>query len=133
MSEIEMWLFEHAVNAARAARGVPPITGLWLWGGGAPLRSLPKVSGFCAGDDVFFNAFTGAAAGGAGVIVVPQVPGSDAWQHAESHWLTPALAQLRAGGISRLDLSAGARCFSMTAHARLRFWRRRKPWWEFFS
>ena len=133
MSEIEMWLFEHAVNGARGARGVPPITGLWLWGGGAPLASLPKTAGFCAGDDVFFNAFAGAASGGAGVIIVPQVPGSDAWHHAESQWLKPAVAQLRSGGISRLDLSAGARCFGVTARARLRFWRRRKPWWEFFN
>jgi hypothetical protein len=96
-------------------------------------RRCPKMLGFCAGDDVFFNAFSGAAARGAGVVVVPEVPGSEAWQHAESHWLNPALAQLRSGGISRLDLSAGARCFSVAARARLRFWRRPKPWWEFFG
>jgi hypothetical protein len=133
MSEIEMWLFEHAVNGARGGQGLKPITGLWLWGGGAPLASLPKVQGFCGGDDVFFNAFTGVVSGGAGVIVVPEVPGTGAWRDAESRWLGPAIAQLRSGKISRLDLSAGARCFSVTPRSSRRFWRGRKPWWEFFA
>ncbi|MDP8986722.1 MAG: hypothetical protein M3N97_17110, partial [Pseudomonadota bacterium] len=35
MSEMEMWLFDHAVNRARTREGALPITGLWLWGGGA--------------------------------------------------------------------------------------------------
>jgi hypothetical protein len=35
-AEIEMWLHDHAVNGARGRRGEPPVTGLWLWGGGAP-------------------------------------------------------------------------------------------------
>ncbi len=132
MSEMEMWLFEHAVNVARAAHGLERITGLWLWGGGAALASLPEVQGFCAGEDVFFRAFTGEVSG-SGVIVVPQAPGSDAWHDAESRWLEPAAQGLRSGRISRLDLSAGARSFSVTARANRRFWRRRKPWWEYFA
>jgi len=132
MSEMEMWLFEHAVNVARAAQGLKPITGLWLWGGGAALASLPTVRGFCAGADVFFRAFTGDGSGSA-VIVVPEAPGSDAWHDAESRWLEPAVEQLRSGRISRLDLSAGARSFSVTARANRRFWRRRRPWWGYFA
>jgi hypothetical protein len=34
-TEIEMWLHEHPVNDARRRRGQTPVTGLWLWGGGA--------------------------------------------------------------------------------------------------
>jgi hypothetical protein len=132
MSEIEMWLFEHPVNRARAAQRLTPITGLWLWGGGTAITSLPAIQGFCAGNDVFFNAFARQAAGSA-VIVMPDVPGSEAWHEAESLWLKPAVAQLREGVISRLDLSAGTRCFSVSARAILRFWRRRKPWWERFA
>jgi hypothetical protein len=132
MSELEMWLFEHAVNRARAAQGEPPINGLWMWGGGAPVSSLPPVHGFSAGEDVFFNAFKGTKSD-AGVIVVSEVPGSSTWQRAESRWLKPAVAQLRAGRISRLDLSAGDCCFSVTAMGILRFWRRPKPWWESFA
>jgi len=33
-AEIEMWLHGHAVNQARASRGEPPVSGLWVWGGG---------------------------------------------------------------------------------------------------
>jgi hypothetical protein len=33
-AEIEMWLHDHAVNDNRSRRGQPPVTALWLWGGG---------------------------------------------------------------------------------------------------
>jgi hypothetical protein len=36
-AEIEMWLHDHRLNAARAQRREAPLTTLWLWGGGAPL------------------------------------------------------------------------------------------------
>ena len=50
MSEIEMWLFEHPVNRARIAQAAPVLSGLWLWGGGPALASLPAVNGWTAGD-----------------------------------------------------------------------------------
>jgi hypothetical protein len=131
MSEMEMWLFEHAMNSGRTAQGLPVVNGLWLWGGGLPVDSLPSAQGFCAGDDVFFNALHGADSD-TGVIAVSQVPGSADWQAVESTWLEPALEKLRARRISRLDLSAGDRCFSITARGSRRFWRRSKPWWESF-
>ncbi len=137
MSELEMWLFEHAVNEKRAARGLPPCNALWLWGGGALLNSLPAVHGVCQGDDVFFKAFERDAAAGlappdAAVIAVSQVPGTEAWRRTESRWLIVAEAQLRARRISRLELSAGDRCFTVTSRGSRRFWRRRTPWWESF-
>jgi hypothetical protein len=132
MSEIEMWLFEHGANAARADLGVSRMSGLWLWGGGAPLASLPKVQGWAAGDDVFFNAFKGEKSD-SGVIVASHVPGDEGWPDVESQWLRPAVAQLRAGRLSQLDLSAGDRCVTLSARAVRRFWRRSRPWWEFFA
>ncbi len=57
MSEMEMWLFDHEVNRARAALNLPAISGLWLWGGGAPVAALPNLVGWTAGDDLFFSAF----------------------------------------------------------------------------
>lgn len=33
-AEIEMWLYDHPVNEGRRRRGEPPVTALWLWGGG---------------------------------------------------------------------------------------------------
>ncbi len=160
MSEIEMWLFEHAVNRARAASAQPPVKGLWLWGGGPALASLPSVAGWTAGDDPFFNALGGrtstpgmrtsaadartsapdarapggadAAAGAfaSGVVVIDAEPGTDAWRDAESRWLEPSFRALKSGRIQRLALSAGERCFSLTGRWNWRPWRRRSPWWE---
>jgi hypothetical protein len=45
-AEIEMWLHEHPVNDARARRGEPSVTGLWLWGGGeVPSRADMQQAG----------------------------------------------------------------------------------------
>jgi hypothetical protein len=155
MSEIEMWLFEHAVNRTRIARAAPAVSGLWLWGGGSALASLPRVEGWTVGDDPFFKAFgaraqsefgacarspsvadppAGAhAAGRAGVAVIAAQPGTDAWRDAESRWLERSVADLGAGRIARLDLSAGDRCFSVGGRWNWRAWRRRRPWWEYFE
>jgi len=136
MSEIEMWLFEHAVNRTRVADAAPAVNGLWLWGGGPALASLPAVRGWTAGDDVFFKAFTGApvcADATSGVAVFAAQPGTAEWHDVESRWLERSLADLRSGRISRIDLSAGSRCFSVGPHWRRRFWRRSRPWWESFE
>jgi hypothetical protein len=138
MSEIEMWLFDHAVNRTRMACDVPQVTGLWLWGGGATLASLPSVQGWTAGNDPFFGSFPGAGTGAAdgadsGVIVAADAPGTEAWREVESRWIEPALEQLRFGRLSRVELSAGDRCFSLSARWSWRFWRRRRPWWEAFT
>jgi hypothetical protein len=135
MSELEMWLFEHGENSARAGSSLPRISGLWLWGGGAPLASLPRVQGWAAGDDVYFSALSAqrSETSDSGVIVAAATPGSDEWHDIESRWLKPAAAGLRAGRLSRLEISAGDRCFSLTARAIRRLWRRSKPWWESFG
>jgi hypothetical protein len=135
MSEIEMWLFEHSANGTRAELKLPPISGFWLWGGGAPLSSLPAVQGSIVGDDIFFNALRAVAneKSDGGVIIAAQAPGSDGWNAVELGWLKDAVAQLRAGRISRLEVSAGDRCFSLSARAMRRIWRRSKPWWEMFA
>ncbi len=109
-----MWLFDHAVNRTRAAQGALRISGLWLWGGGGGLSSLPPVTGWTAGDDPFFAAFqrTDSAAddaGNSGVIVIDDEPGTEAWREAESRWLAPAFEQLRSGRLARVELSAGDR------------------------
>jgi len=36
LNEIQMAWHEHPVNDARAARGLPPVNALWLYGGGTP-------------------------------------------------------------------------------------------------
>lgn len=141
-SEIEMWLFEHAINRARAERGLATIDGLWLWGGGAPLARAPRVVGWAGGADPLFATldrradFAAGAGAGSGVVCVAATPGSGDWPEVERRWLAPALAALGvpgAPGARRLDaieLSVGARVFRLGAAERLRLWRRRRPWWE---
>ncbi len=135
MSEIEMWLFEHAVNRTRAAQGGALVSGLWLWGAGAALASPPRADGFTAGDDPFFNALAGRDASGvlSGVVASAAVPGTQDWHEVESRWLERSIADLRAGRIARLELSAGNRCFGLSRAAARRFWRRRRSWWESFE
>ena len=136
MSEIEMWLFEHAVNRARVAAGAAVISGLWLWGAGPVLKTLPPITGWAAGDDLFFKFLVGKrerAPSVAGVVTSAVEPGTEGWREVESRWLEGSVAELRAGRIGRLDLSAGSRCFSLSSGALRRFWRRTRPWWESFS
>jgi hypothetical protein len=136
MSEIEMWLHEHAVNQHRRARAAPPITGLWLWGGGTTDLSLPAVHGWTAGSDPLFTAFQmhpQDAAAASGVVVIADSPGTAAWARAEQEWLEPAMAALRAGRVRQIELSAGHQCFSVSGRRMWRFWRRPRPWWEFFD
>ena len=137
MSEIEMWLFEHAVNRSRIAAAAPAVSGLWLWGGGPALESLPKIRGWTAGHDLFFSAFAPRAdadrSSQPGVIVVAAEPGSAEWSGVESRWLEPSLADLRSARIARIELSWGTRRFSFSARCNRRFWRRRRAWWEFFA
>jgi hypothetical protein len=136
MSEIEMWLFEHAVNKERAARSAVPVSGLWLWGGGAMLAALPPISGWTAGPDPLFGAYPAKTqfpqAGSSGVVVLP-APGADDWPDAVSRWLRPTLTALRAGRIQEARLSAGERCCRVRSKWHWKFWRRRRPWWESFD
>jgi hypothetical protein len=133
ISETEMWLFEHEANRARSALNLPAINGLWFWGGGAPIASLPIVQGWAAGDDLFFNAFSVPRDEKfqSGVIAAGCVPGSDQWPEVESRW--PAVEELRARKIQRLQISAADRCYTVTARGLRRFWRRERPWWESFE
>lgn len=150
MTEMEMWLFDHAVNRARARNASKPVTGFWLWGGGAmdsvpavldiaiALRSAaPSVRAWTAGRDPFFAAFgeqTQFPRGtGPGVVVCVAQPGSEMWPEVEQRWLAPALAALRSGKIRRVDLSAAERRFTVGRAPNLRFWRRPQPWWQSFE
>lgn len=135
ISETEMWLFEHEANRARTELKLPAISGLWFWGGGAPIAALPGVSGWAAGDDLFFNAFNRpwAPEVPSGVVAAGCIPGSDQWHEVESRWLLAATEKLRARRLQKLHLSAADRCFTVTARGLRRFWRRSKPWWESFE
>ena len=99
-----------------------------------PTPSAPALSGWTAGDDPLFGSFAPASrypgASTSGVVAVPDWPGSAAWHDVEERWLAPALADLRAGRLESIELSARRRCMRFHARACWRFWRRARPWWE---
>lgn len=140
MTEVEMWLFDHAVNRARAARGQPPVIGLWLWGGGRAGDPKPALPIWAAGDDVCFGAFGSestlpdVACGRArsGVVVCDTHPGGSQWLETERRWLEPCWAALNSGRLERLELSAGEYRVSLRRGIQWRRWRRVLPWWESF-
>lgn len=132
-NELQMILFDHPVNAAREAKGIVPINGIWLWGAGslAGFSSSAKV-----GHIVGKLAMARGLAMHTSTKLTPALPASfndltlDAsnqlvilhtltralranqrydWMEAanqlERDWFTPALAALDAGKIEKLTLS----------------------------
>jgi hypothetical protein len=61
LNEIQMLLFEHAVNQAREARGELPINSVWLWGGGYATGELARPCAKVYGDSDLASAFAQAA------------------------------------------------------------------------
>ncbi len=137
MSEIEMWLFDHAVNRLRRLAGLLPVTGLWLWNGARPCATPPRIAGWTAGRDPFLSAFGDRPAfaheAGSGVAVCAARPGTAAWSDVERLWLLPATQALREGRIDGLTLSAGSQEVRVARGGRWKFWRRPRPWWESFA
>ena len=133
-SETEMWLFDHAVNRRRRESQRRVITGLWLWGEGAADAEAPSVDGWTGGDDPLFGSFGRVerypGASTSGVVAVPDWPGTPVWRDVEERWLAPALADLWAGRLRSIAISAERRCMRLSGRALRRFWRRARPWWQ---
>jgi hypothetical protein len=93
------------------------------------------MAGWMAGSEAFFGAFGMRPQRGTdpGIAVIGAQPGAAEWAEIESRWLQPSIADLRAGRIAHIMLSAGNRRFSLSRRAIRRFWRRSRPWWEFFQ
>jgi hypothetical protein len=146
LNEIQMVMYQHAVNTQRAARGEPVVNSLWLWGAGR----LPPAAGLasaCAWHSV--SADDPAVLGLArltGIRHRTPGDGAEAWldrapedgRHLvipgpppglEGRWFAPLLAALRAGRIGMVTLHApGAGASFETVRGDLRrFWRRPRP------
>ncbi len=140
VTELELWLHDHALNRARTARGAPAVTSLWPWGfGRAQGEAAAALAGFAAGGDPQFAAAVQvrefpqaplAAAGG--VVIVDAAPGAPAWPAAEAAWLAPALDALRGGLIEAVEISLGSMCVRIPRRG-WRWWRPRRPWWRTFA
>ena len=61
LNEIQMLLFDHAVNQAREAHGALPINSVWLWGGGRVAGQLARPFAKMYGDSDLAGMFAKAA------------------------------------------------------------------------
>jgi hypothetical protein len=127
LTEAQMLLHAHPVNAARQARNEPEVNSLHLWGAGVDAR--PRAAdALVAGDDPLMLALAAAATvpvaasagdlldrvrsrAGASALVVPRAPESaDAvavcLSAIEHEWLAPLLHGVRRGRIDRLEVVA---------------------------
>ncbi len=159
-AELEMWLHEHPVNAARAERGLLTVNALWLWGGGslpqptAATGGLPGSGGVAWADDLFVDGLMRLRGGEvapapsrwpvapASGLVPPdllvvralgEAPDARSLLALDSEWLAPALAQWRGGAFERATLLAGHSAVTLGGTRLRRLWRRfrrTRPWWE---
>ena len=154
-AEIEMWLHAQALNTQRQHQGLPPLTALWLWGGGpAPQRTATDASRIpdstvAFGRDPFVDGLWGSEtpplppqaaeifgyAGAERVLVVEEV---GRMLHSNPKWLlpealaecdrtllVPALQRLRAGELVSLSVLANDRRLTLRRADLQKFWRRR--------
>lgn len=157
--EIEMWLHGHALNRRRELERALPVSGLWTWGAGPLAAAGAGASAVRApaetllyGSDTFASALWQLGNGVAAelpadfascrgspsqercqVILYPTA-GDDnaggALLDFERGWLAPALAALRSGKLSSIELLAGGRAFRLRRLGLARFWRPRARWQE---
>jgi hypothetical protein len=155
-TEIEMWLHGEPLNAARQARGLQPVTQLWLWGSAgsaAPAPGVTAAADLAFGEDAYLAGLwhlQGAACralpqelepllrpGGAARAVLGVEAGGELAGHTEwrleaalaaldARFVSPALRALEAGVLGRFRLVANDTCVSLTRRSALKRWRRRR-------
>jgi hypothetical protein len=147
-SEIEMWLYDHAINRERVARGELPLTALWLWGGRTPIASpgvrLRRPQLF--GSDVYAEALCQLLRLTCADIsqllpVIESVPARlasdtvvlmERLSQLEQQVLPAALRATRERQLN-LHLIAGSHLFSLSPWRLKQWWRRSPPWWELLT
>jgi hypothetical protein len=138
MSEMQMLLHEHAVNAGREREGRTAVTGIWPWGGGiappaqsaitAAVYAPPGRPGDIARGIATRSpiAFGGAparletlAADADSIVVLPPVAGPQALAALADAWLAPAVTALERGVVAEVALLAddGGGAFTWLARA----------------
>ena len=151
MTEVQMWLHEHDLNAEREARGLCPVNGLWLWGlGDDALRALRPPQAMLASRDPILRRLwedggqvgadpdsleaaleTGAERVVASVSLAALAPTpGESLQRLEADWFAPLADAMTSGRVGGADLLLGDAALVLRPTDRFRIWRRVRPWQE---
>ncbi len=144
LSEMQMLLHEHPVNARREREGRAQVTGIWVWGGGTPDAGQPMTSAAIhapvgrTGDvarGIAAKSGTPAGLSPAGfanlplrddaIIVLPALLDARALPEFSHAWLEPALAALDNGTLESLTLIADGLGRAYAWNAQRASWRQR--------
>ena len=141
MTELQMILHEHPVNARRVARGAPEFNAIWLHGGGVlgsvTRQTLPPA----CGDDLYLRgiyhlhdaAIARSPADARNLLTQLAAPRTVAvvacgdLDALEAHWLEPLGRALRAGTLTQIDLLLDRWRLAIERRALLRFWKSPRP------
>lgn len=144
LSEVQITLHNHPLNAARAARGQIAINSVWFWGGGVLPESIKTELNRVISNDDLVLALAGCARIGAQIlpnsldgIIAPlsheesvlldlgELRDGAAIEH---EWLMPLATALKNRSITTIQLlfASGESCV-VRATDRWRFWRRIQP------
>lgn len=130
LGEVQVLMHHHPVNAARAARGLPPANSLWFWGAGALPNAVRCRFARVASADPELRAYAQAAGAQMTDAVNAAVPGlmdlraERAWSVVEDV-LGVAVAALRQGALGRIDLDfADGFAYTLRRSQAWRIWRR---------
>jgi len=155
MTEIQMWLHDHPLAAARDSRGDTPVNALWIWGaGGESLTPTgPALPRLASGDPFLRALWRRAEAPVSGtppalahcldgmrgkpvLATLGMGQGGDAGtpvealERIESHWFAPLVEALGDSRLSEARLYLAGRELVLRPSDRVRFWRRRRAWTE---
>ena len=157
LNEIQMLFHTHPVNAAREARGAPPVNSIWPWGGGQlPGVLQPRATRLLSDHPLATGLARHAGLSSARLPEtageVLAVPGDghtllvddrlewpmhyadieawlDALQALEADWFAPLLAALRDGALATLEIHpCKGRSFHVTRGGLRRFWKPLRPY-----
>lgn len=134
LSEAQVLLHQHPLNAERQARGLAPVNSVWFWGAGrrpdhvtTPCRVVRTLDATAAA----FARHAGAEAAELARWSIPDVDTAWDLRHERrlerlcTGWIEPAVADTLAGGIASLALvwADGARMIVRRSQS-MRFWKR---------
>jgi hypothetical protein len=132
LSEAQVALHQHPMNAARTSAGKPPVNSLWFWGGGVLPDHVTTSHGSVRSNEVTLRALAKSAAADGGDLParfagtgLVDLRGLRDMRALGEEWLQPAFDAVKSGALSsvHLDCEDGTR-FTVLRGQRWRFWRK---------